>query len=81
MKAKIGIDTSQKLVEIEMIGRIGYGLMNTVTNAPSQFGGGQKSIGVMKVWEGNRTLLIPIQNLAYIELIGDDKNESDFTIG
>jgi hypothetical protein len=72
MKAKIGIDTNEGLVEFEMEGKIGYEPMKVFVNAPSNSGGGVKYIEIMRVWEGTRTLLVPFDHLAYIEMTGEE---------
>jgi hypothetical protein len=72
MRAKIGVDTNEGLVEFEMEGKIGYEPMKVVVNSPSNMGGGLKYIEILRVWEGTRTILVPFDHLAYIEMIGDE---------
>lgn len=68
MRATIGIDTNDGLVQFELVGKIGYEPMSIMIGAPTNVGGGMRTVEALKVWESDTTFIIPFGHLAFLKL-------------
>lgn len=74
MVATIGIDAAGEVREFVLEGNIGYCPLSTMVSAPTNVGGGMRTLDVLKVWEGDETYLIPFGHLIYFRLSrGEEK--------
>lgn len=74
MKAVIGIESVNETIEFVLEGQVGYAPLSAMVSAPTGSGGGMRVLDVLKVWEGDETILVPFEHLIYFRLTrGDEK--------
>lgn len=67
MIAKMGIEVNGAEKVIDFDGKVGYEIMNVMVSAPHSLGGGPIPV-LFKVYEGDTTILVPLNRLLYFEM-------------